>query len=214
MARSYETTLDLATVYQDRKWKRWLLDSVGARHGSILLDVGCGTCLLEESLEARGAEVVGLDLSDDMVRVGRGKGVWCADALLVGDAEELPFARATIVSTVSCYVAKYCEVEKFMGELMRVTKRGGKVALYDFTKPHGMALPALGVYEYGCLRVAGLLLGMARSGLAATFSELPGIIGKTTWDRETEDLCNRNGLAYERKEFAGGATTGFAVVKS
>ena len=77
----------------------------GVGAGSLVLDVPCGTGRLTRSLADAGYAVTGIDVSEamlaraesrmaDMPEAGRPK-------LLVGDAEELPFADATFDVVVS-----------------------------------------------------------------------------------------------------------------
>ena len=64
-----------------------LIKLLGPQPGEKILDLGCGDGELTLQLLARGAEVVGIDSSPDMVRAARARGV---DALLM-DAEQLEF---------------------------------------------------------------------------------------------------------------------------
>jgi len=165
------------------------------------LDVGCGTLLLEERLSHSGRRFIGLDLSKEMIALGQGKGLENAILVVNGDAETLPFPDGSFNSVVSCYVAKYVRTSKFAGELGRVTKRGGVVALYDFARPRGVLAPALELYIQGGLRWAGVLLRLARRGSAYTYENLPAIIERTAWDKEIvgamED-CGFETIAAER----------------
>ena len=64
------------------------LDLLDPQPGERILDVGCGEGTLTRKIMARGAEVLGVDDSPEMVRFAREKGV---DAVLM-DAAEMPFA--------------------------------------------------------------------------------------------------------------------------
>ncbi|HEX9710998.1 MAG TPA: class I SAM-dependent methyltransferase [Actinomycetota bacterium] len=50
-----------------------MLELLGEVAGSMVLDVGCGSGVLTERLLARGAEVVGFDSSEQMLRRARGR---------------------------------------------------------------------------------------------------------------------------------------------
>lgn len=152
------------------------------RSGGLTLDVGCGTLLFESRIEDRKQVFVGLDLSREMIEIGRSKSLENMALLVNGDAEKLPFPAGTFESVISCYVAKYVRLPAFAAELARVTKGGGTVALYDFAKPRGVAAPLLELYIKGGLRGAGFLLGLARRGSAFTYTNLPTIIDESTWD--------------------------------
>src|ERR1700729_1775310 len=66
-----------------------VLELLAPRTGERILDVGCGDGALTEKIGARGAHVVGVDLSESMVAAARGRGI---DARAV-PAERLGFER-------------------------------------------------------------------------------------------------------------------------
>lgn len=125
---------------------------------------------------------VGLDLSREMIQVGRSKELGNVALVVNGDAEALPFPEGAFGSVVSCYVAKYVRLPAFAAELARVTKEGGTAALYDFAKPRGVLAPFLELYIQAGLRGVGSLLKLARRSSAYTYSNLPAIIEGSTWD--------------------------------
>jgi demethylmenaquinone methyltransferase / 2-methoxy-6-polyprenyl-1,4-benzoquinol methylase len=214
LAGAYDRTLDLATVFQDRRWKRWLLERSGVRRGSRVLDVGCGTCVLEESLEPLGCEVVGVDLTEEMVRIGRSKGLGSSGSLVVGDAQRLPFSGSSFDSVLSCYVPKYCAMELLVPELSRVTRAGGRLVMYDFAKPVGRLAGIVSAYEELALPVAGAGMRAVHSPVATTFEELPGIIKASDWDRRAKALLERSGMVVtDVARMTAGTVAGFAAVK-
>lgn len=174
--------------------------------GGTTLDVGCGTLLLEERLTGSGRRFVGLDLSREMIGLGRGKGLGNVALVVNGDAESLPFPDASFASVVSCYVAKYVRTSKFARELGRVTRQGGVVALYDFARPRGVLAPVLELYIQGGLRWAGLLLRFAGRRSAYTYENLPAIIDGASWDEEIEGAMEANGFRTVAAERLTGGT--------
>lgn len=217
LASSYDRTLDVATLLQDRRWKSWVLDAVGVEsmaRGRRVLDVGCGTLVLEEDFGALGADFVGVDLSGEMLAVGRTKSLPRV-ALAAGDAEALPFADGTFDAAVSLYVAKYVKAGRLVCELARVVRPGGAVALYDFARPTGPLAPALWLYVYGGLRAFGSLMGLAGRSEASTFTRLPGIIRRTDWSAGLEEAMRASGLLEVRtRRFAGGMVRAYSATKA
>ncbi|MBI3841478.1 MAG: class I SAM-dependent methyltransferase [Thaumarchaeota archaeon] len=208
LARTYERALDLATLLQDRRWKSWVVGHAQAGRSDKVLDVGCGTLILEERLRAEGCEIVGVDITGEMLRVGHAKKLPNIAGLALGDAESLPFADSSFDVVASCYVAKYVDFERFARELARVVRPGGRVVLYDFVRPRGSLSPVLRVYLHGVLGAAGLLLGLAKSDAAFTFRNLPRIVESAVWDRSLDGVMAAAGL----KELALERLTGGAVV--
>ena len=93
LAASYELVLDLATFYQDRRWKDWVARRVRASPNEAVLDVGCGTLVLEERMPR--TTFLGLDLSPEMVRVAKAKRAPNVTMLAYADAEFLPVSDAS-----------------------------------------------------------------------------------------------------------------------
>ncbi len=214
LADSYERTLNLATFYQDRYWKSWVVEESGAGRFNLVLDVGCGTLLLEEGLRARGCTVVGIDLTEQMIRIGQAKRLTNVPLLVNGDAESLPFRDSSFDSVLSCYVAKYVDLERFASELTRVAKPGARIVVYDFIRPRGLFLPLLALYIYGAMRIAGWLLGLAKTQEALTFKNLPGIVGGATWDsRFAATLARKDMGSGMIRRLSGGVVAGYVGVK-
>jgi demethylmenaquinone methyltransferase / 2-methoxy-6-polyprenyl-1,4-benzoquinol methylase len=186
LANSYDRTVDFATLFQDRYWKNWVARWTPTQKGEVVLDIGCGTLLMEERLARMEYSFVGVDLTEKMVRIGSSKLVRGVTLLVNGDAENLPFPDESFSSVISCYVAKYVELGKFADELSRVTKPGAKVVLYDFVRPRGLLAPFLELYVRGGIRTVGVLLGLARRDAAFTFRNLPRIVDDSTWDQSIE----------------------------
>ncbi|HYH95945.1 class I SAM-dependent methyltransferase [Hyalangium sp.] len=99
IAPAYEVLFPSLHRYEDRV-ARFLDDAV--RPGSRVLDVGCGTGLLTRDIDG-SAEVVGLDLSPEMLEVarkGRPTGTWRVHSYHQPIPEEL--GRFDVVLAVGC----------------------------------------------------------------------------------------------------------------
>jgi ubiquinone/menaquinone biosynthesis C-methylase UbiE len=184
LAASYDRTVDLATFYQDRRWKKWVASRASFAEGAMVLDLGCGTLLLEERLRRASCFFVGIDLTPEMARLGWGKRLANVPLVVNGDAVSLPFADHTFDEAVSCYVPKYVSVQRLAEELSRVVKPGARVVLYDFARPRGFSALLLEPYIQVGLRAVGFVLRKARNRAAFAFERLPQIIDGTSWDRE------------------------------
>jgi demethylmenaquinone methyltransferase/2-methoxy-6-polyprenyl-1,4-benzoquinol methylase len=194
LAASYDRTVEYATLFQDRYWKRWVAEQASLADGALVLDVGCGTLLLEERLGGSGCRYVGVDVTSEMARRGWSKGLANVLLLVNGDAVTLPFADETFDAAVSCYVPKYVSVARLAEELARVVKPGARVAFYDFARPRGTAALLLEPYIQVGLRAIGFALRRTGNGAAFAFEELPQIIDGTSWDREVVKSMEEEGF--------------------
>lgn len=114
--RWYEELYDYFPDYDDEPYVQnteaevdFIEDELGDDHSSPkrsvrILDIGCGTGRHALELVRRRYRVVGLDLSESMVRQGQGaarrEGVTVD--LVVGDARELPLGEAVDTALVLC----------------------------------------------------------------------------------------------------------------
>jgi SAM-dependent methyltransferase len=117
------------------------VDSLGITPGMRTLDVACGTGNLAIPAAHRGAQVIGIDIAPNLLRQARHRAV--AEGLTIefeeGDAEELPFPDAEFDLVMSMFGAMFApDPDRVATELVRVCKRGGKIAMANWT-PDGFA---------------------------------------------------------------------------
>lgn len=98
-----------------------------------VLDLGCGTGVLAERVAAAGYQVTGLDPSRGMLHVlsGQRRDI----PLVAGTGVALPFAADTFALTycvaVMHHVAAPDAVRRTLQEMVRVTRPGGKILIWD-----------------------------------------------------------------------------------
>ncbi len=215
LSSSYDGVLDNLTLKQDRYWKRYLIEKANLKRGLIVLDLACGTCVLGEKLRATGCEVVGLDLSDEMVRKGLEKRIPWVKGLIRADAERLPFSDRSFDVILSCYLPKYCSSNALLGEISRVLIPGGKMIAYDFSRPRGPFAPFHAFYIYGVLKILSDVSHISIRKLGYTLERLPGIIRKTTWvESWRRRLGQREFELVGEKALTGGVVTIFWATRA
>jgi demethylmenaquinone methyltransferase / 2-methoxy-6-polyprenyl-1,4-benzoquinol methylase len=216
LSPSYDRVLVAATLMQDVYWKSWLLEHAVMTGEGRVLDIGCGTGVLEERIGGGNqAVVVGVDLTEEMIRRAQLKHIPSLLALGVGDGEHLPFRDGSFDTILSCYVVKYCNPQRLAGEMGRVLRRGGTLVLYDFSSPRGPFAPFHALYAYGILKILGKLLQHLDPQTAFTYLVLPDVIRSRVWDSGFEEILKSAGFAHVgRKRLTGGVVTGYWAQKS
>src|SRR5215217_525789 len=134
IAGVYDRMNRVMTAGLDAKWRSRAVDLAGVGPGSRVLDVACGTGDLALEAASRGASVVGLDFSSEMLRHAREKS---ADVEWVeGSALALPFGDdAFDAATVGFGARNFADLGRGVAEMARVVRPGGRVVVLEITTP-------------------------------------------------------------------------------
>lgn len=134
VAERYDLTNDVLSLCQTRLWRRAVARAVDARPGQRVLDLAAGTGSSSLPFAAAGAHVVAADFSLGMLTVG--KRAHPSLGLLAGDALRLPFADSVFdVVTISFGLRNVNDVDSALGEMLRVTRPGGRLVVCEFSHP-------------------------------------------------------------------------------
>jgi len=121
-----------------QKSKRIILDGLRLREGLFVLDVGCGTGADVVDIARRVASsgaVTGVDVSEAMIAEAqrRTAGLGLPVAFEVGNAMELRFEDGTFDGCRTERMLMHVpEPTRAFSEMVRVTKTGGRVSVFDF----------------------------------------------------------------------------------
>jgi SAM-dependent methyltransferase len=125
-----------ATAMQRARWishalvPLWqaMLDMVRLRPGTRLLDAGCGSGETAAIALARGAEVSGLDCSEEMLEVARKTAPRAT--LVCGDLEALPYPDDSFNAIIACNTIHFAaDPQQALRELGRVARPGARIAI-------------------------------------------------------------------------------------
>ena len=162
----YDLLAEVLSFGQNRRWRHALVEQVRVPPGARVLDVAAGTGGMALALDRRrGATVVGLDLTEAMVRRGvanvRERGRQDQVCFVVGQAERLPFPDQAFDALTFGYLLRYVtDPAATLRELSRVVRPGGQVASLDFAVPGNRIWRGLWhLYCRGVLPLGGLALG-------------------------------------------------------
>ncbi|HXE63014.1 MAG TPA: methyltransferase domain-containing protein [Bryobacteraceae bacterium] len=127
VATSYQTLWSdtpAGEMQREAVWRR--IDPLFSA-GSQILDIGCGTGDDALALQMRGARVTGIDVSPEMIRIARGRGV---DAS-VRRAQDLGTLQGSFDGVLSNFGALNCveNLARLREPLARLTQPGGWLAI-------------------------------------------------------------------------------------
>lgn len=144
IAKRYDLLNHLLTLNIDRGWRKKVVKSVIKQRPVRVLDVATGTGDLAIMLARRlpsEALVTGVDLSPQMLRVGRQKVAAQFPGrefpMLEGDAERLLFPDGSFEAVTCGFgVRNFEDLPKGIGEMYRVLEPdGGRVYILEFSMP-------------------------------------------------------------------------------
>jgi demethylmenaquinone methyltransferase / 2-methoxy-6-polyprenyl-1,4-benzoquinol methylase len=167
----YDRLAEWLSFGQNGRWRRAMVDrlipqATASRAEIVVLDVAAGTAGVSLQIADRtGARVIGLDLTEQMLRQGA-RNVAAAGAsdhvsLVSGRAERLPLPDASVDALTFTYLLRYVtDPQATLTELARVVRPGGTVASLEFLAPPSAFWRFWWrLYTWLVLPVAGLLTG-------------------------------------------------------
>lgn len=125
----------------DIKWRKKVLKIVSAKNPERILDIATGTGDLAILMaETPAKEIIGADISEGMMEVGRKKvsekGLDNRIKLVYGDSENLPFEDNYFDAiTVAFGVRNFETLEKGLAEILRVLKPNGVFVILETSVP-------------------------------------------------------------------------------
>jgi SAM-dependent methyltransferase len=129
------------------RWSRTLapllVKFAGVQDGDAVLDIGSGTGALSAAVlaAAPSSRIIGIDPSAPYVAQARSKHGSEQVTFEVGDAQQMRFADATFDRSLSLLVLNFIpDAPKALGEMKRVTRKGGIVAAAVWDYGEGMEM--------------------------------------------------------------------------
>jgi ubiquinone/menaquinone biosynthesis C-methylase UbiE len=130
-----------------------LLDAAALQPGETVLEVGCGTGVLDRWLAWRTGKanrIVGVDINAYLLReatiLAQREGLADTIEFRHGRGENLPFADGHFAVAMSSTVIQWADADRMLAEMARVTRPGGRVAVighaHDLPRWVNLPLPA------------------------------------------------------------------------
>ena len=175
IAPTYDLNNRLHSVWQDQRWRRKAVNLAQLKATDVVVDVACGTGdltyafaeilkWLNEPNTFQVAQVVGLDLTFEMLPIARSKGwshVWPsrfqvpgysvnparmdrAVPFINGDAQSLPLPdQCSDVVSIAFGIRNVQDPAQAIREFHRILRPGGRVIILEFSLPTNRLLRGL-----------------------------------------------------------------------
>lgn len=143
IAKRYDLMNRLMTGGQDVRWRRQVIQLARLNQNSHLLDLGTGTGDLAREALAQfpQAQVIAVDFTLEMMRVGQKRGVLNFSS---ADALHMPFSDFSFDAVISGFLMRnVIDLQKTLQEQYRVLKNGGRIVILDTTRPRKNILSPL-----------------------------------------------------------------------
>jgi demethylmenaquinone methyltransferase/2-methoxy-6-polyprenyl-1,4-benzoquinol methylase len=179
---------------QDRRWKRRVIALAAPRTGQRVLDLATGTGDLAFAAAARGARVVGLDVTHRMIELARQKSDRAH--FIVGDMLALPFPVGSFdIVTTGYGLRNVPDLAQAIDEISRVLVPGGQALSLDFNRPSNPLIRAL----YLCyLTLVGAALGWTLHRDPDTYRYIPASIRQYPGAEAVERMFASRGFSRVR----------------
>ena len=181
IAPRYDLLNHLLSMNIDKGWRKKAMKYIGEQEKECLLDVACGTGDFSIAAYRAGVkQVTGIDISANMVEVGRKKvsemGLEQVISLQHGDSEQMEFPDHSFdVVTVAFGVRNFEHLELGLREMQRVLRPGGKVIILEFSMPEHFPMKQL--YRFYFCHILPTIGGWI-SGNKGAYTYLPESVMK------------------------------------
>jgi demethylmenaquinone methyltransferase/2-methoxy-6-polyprenyl-1,4-benzoquinol methylase len=201
VAHRYDLANHLLSANVDRYWRNHTVEKVAdvlKRPGSRVLDLACGTGDLLIALERKaGRTLIGSDFCHPMLTGAQAKlqRDRLGSSLIESDALAMPFPDASLdLITIAFGYRNLANYAAGLVEMRRVLRRGGALAILEFTQPPNKSFAAL--YNWYSRNVLPLI-GGAISGAPEAYRYLPESVRKFPDAPELARMMNDAGFAVE-----------------
>ena len=200
IAVKYDRFNHISSLGADRSWRRKAVRAIADTDQPIeVLDVATGTAdfaIAVSRKAAPGSHVIGIDLSEGMLEVGKAK---CKDLpidLEPGDAENLLFQDGTFDRVCVAFgVRNFENLMQGLKEMLRVLKPGGKLIILELSYPKNRFIFSL--YKFYSLKILPKI-GAGMTGNTGAFTYLPDSILKFPLPEKFIPMLQEAGYATVR----------------
>ncbi len=176
ISKRYDFLNHFLSLGIDIYWRRRAIGLLRKDNPKLILDIATGTGdFAIEALKLNPERIVGVDISEGMLEVGRKKmqkkGYDQVIELKLGDSEKLLFEDNKFDSVIVAFgVRNFAELKVGLKDMYRVLKPGGKTVILEFSRPR--VFPFKQIYDF-YFRLILPKIGRIISGDNSAYKYLP-----------------------------------------
>ncbi len=197
ISRKYDFLNHLLSMGIDRSWRKKAIKLLKKDRPKIILDIATGTGdFAIEALKLNPEKVIGVDISEGMLNVGREKmkkkGYDDRIELQSGDSENLNFKENFFDASIVAFgVRNFENLEKGLQNMLRVIKTGGKVVILEFSMP--TKFPMKQGYEFYFKYILPLIGRIVSKDMSA-YTYLPESVQAFPYGKDFLDILRKTGF--------------------
>jgi len=160
VAPRYDLMNDFMSFGTHRIWKHFFVNFIPFNSNDIIVDLAGGTGDIARKLVKKGAHVIVVDPSIEMMQAGEKTNARQV-INVAGIGEKLPFADSSIDKlTISFGIRNMTSMSDALKEIHRVLKPGGQYYCLEFSRPMMPVRPFYNLYnQYVIPRLGALVAG-------------------------------------------------------
>jgi len=142
IAGRYDRANHILSLGLDKGWRRRLVRSAALQPGELLLDLCTGTAdlIIEFSKFELDSEIIGIDLSSEMLQVGQKKLRALTSRkkieLIKADVLNLPLMDQSVdVISIAFGLRNLANIQEGLSEMVRVLRPGGRLIILELSLP-------------------------------------------------------------------------------
>jgi demethylmenaquinone methyltransferase/2-methoxy-6-polyprenyl-1,4-benzoquinol methylase len=218
IASKYDLLNHDLSINIDKRWRRTVREKLGNildDPSAVVLDVACGTGDLSLELKKNAnARVIGSDFCHPMLAIAKTKTAEGMEHIpyVEGDAMRLPFADATFDAvTIAFGLRNLSNFKDGLGELCRILKPGGRLAVLEFSSP---VVPGFrGLFNFYFTKILPRI-GVIVSGSQGAYEYLPDSVSKFPDQKKLVEMMGLTGFSsVEYVNLTGGVAAIHSGVK-
>lgn len=147
IAPVYDKLCHILALNIDKYWRYRMAKLIAKENPSLVIDIATGTgdLAINISRQIKTAEIIGVDISNNMLKIGREKvakhKLNNRIKLIQGNAENLPFDKEQFdTAAIAFGIRNFQKIEQSLRECYRMLKTGGMVYIMEFSIPQNWAI--------------------------------------------------------------------------